>query len=150
MRHGLLSARFDRDKGQREALFRGLVTDLLGYEKMTITLSRAKQIRRVAEKMITLGKRGDLNARRQALSYIYDEKVVDKLFDELAKRYADRAGGYTRVIKIGPRIGDGAAEAERPVERHVVLGDHRLVGLRAIDVVGVGQRVRAEGAGGEL
>jgi len=111
MRHGLLSARFDRDKGQREALFRGLVTDLLGYEKMTITLSRAKQIRRVAEKMITLGKRGDLAARRQALSYIYDEKVVDKLFDELAKRYADRAGGYTRVIKIGPRIGDGAAEA---------------------------------------
>jgi len=111
MRHGLLSARFDRDKGQREALFRGLVTDLLGYEKMTITLSRAKEIRRVAEKMITLGKRVYLSARRRAMAYIYDEKVVDKLFGDLAKRYADRAGGYTRVIKIGPRIGDGAAEA---------------------------------------
>jgi large subunit ribosomal protein L17 len=111
MRHGNLSARFDRDKGQREALFRGLVTDLLGYEKMTLTLSRAKQIRRVAEKMITLGKRGDLNARRQALAYIYDEKIVDKLFGDLAKRYAERAGGYTRIVKIGTRIGDGASEA---------------------------------------
>jgi large subunit ribosomal protein L17 len=111
MRHGLQSARFDRDKGQREALFRGLVTDLLGYEKMTTTLSRAKEIRRVAEKLITLGKRGDLNARRKALSYVYDEKVVDKLFGDLAKRYSERAGGYTRVLKLGPRLGDNAAEA---------------------------------------
>lgn len=111
MRHGLLSKRFDRDKGQRQALFRGMVTDLLGYEKITTTESRAKEIRRVAEKMVTLGKRGDLNARRQALAYIYDEKIVDKLFDDLAKRYAERAGGYTRVIKIGPRVGDRAPEA---------------------------------------
>jgi len=111
MRHGLLSKRFDRDKGQRQALFRGLVTDLLGYEKITITESRAKEIRRVAEKMVTLGKRGDLNARRQAMAYIYDEKIVEKLFGDLAKRYADRAGGYTRVIKIGSRLGDNAPEA---------------------------------------
>jgi large subunit ribosomal protein L17 len=111
MRHGLLSARFDRDKGQREALFRGLVTDLLGYEKITTTESRAKEIRRVAEKMVTLGKNGGLSARRRAMAYIYDEKVVEKLFGDLAKRYAERAGGYTRVIKIGPRVGDGAAEA---------------------------------------
>jgi len=111
MRHGLLSKRFDRDKGQRQALFRGLVTDLLGYEKITITESRAKEIRRVAEKMITLGKHGSLAARRQALAYIYDEKIIDKLFGDLAKRYAERAGGYTRVIKIGRRLGDNAAEA---------------------------------------
>lgn len=111
MRHGMLVKRFDRDKGQRQALFRGLVTDLLGYEKVTTTEAKAKEIRRVAEKMITLGKRGDLNARRQALAYIYDEKVVDKLFADLAKRYAERAGGYTRVTKLGPRLGDGAPEA---------------------------------------
>jgi large subunit ribosomal protein L17 len=107
----MLVKRFDRDKGQRQALFRGLVTDLLGYEKITTTESRAKEIRRVAEKMITLGKNGGLSARRQALAYIYDEKIVDKLFGDLAKRYADRAGGYTRVIKIGTRLGDNAPEA---------------------------------------
>jgi len=111
MRHGNLVKRYDRDKGQREALFRGLVTDLLGYEKITTTESRAKEIRRVAEKMVTLGKRGDLNARRQAAAYVYDDKVVDKLFGEMAKRYAERAGGYTRVVKLGLRLGDGAAEA---------------------------------------
>jgi large subunit ribosomal protein L17 len=107
----MLVKRFDRDKGQRQALFRGLVTDLLGYEKITTTEAKAKEVRRVAEKMVTLGKRGDLSARRQALAYIYDEKIVDKLFADLAKRYAERAGGYTRVTKLGPRLGDGAAEA---------------------------------------
>ncbi|MDV2989837.1 MAG: 50S ribosomal protein L17 [Dehalogenimonas sp.] len=111
MRHGLRSKRFDRDSGQRQALFRGLVTDLIGYEKITTTESRAKEIRRVAEKMVTLGKKGDLNARRRALAFIYDEKVVSKLFDELAGRFADRKGGYTRVIKLEPRQGDAAPMA---------------------------------------
>ncbi|MEL7562752.1 50S ribosomal protein L17 [Dehalogenimonas sp. 4OHTPN] len=111
MRHGLVTKRFDRDKGQREALFRGLVTDLLKYEKITTTESRAKEIRKVAEKMVTLGKKGNLSARRQAAAYLYEEAVVDRLFGEMAKRYADRSGGYTRVVKIGPRAGDGAAEA---------------------------------------
>jgi len=111
MRHGLLSKRFDRDKGQRQALFRGLVTDLLGYEKVTTTEAKAKEIRRVAEKMVTLGKKGGLSARRKALAYIYDEKIVDKLFGDLAKRYAERAGGYTRVTKLVPRLGDNAPEA---------------------------------------
>ncbi|AKG53191.1 50S ribosomal protein L17 [Dehalogenimonas sp. WBC-2] len=111
MRHGLRSKRFDRDSGQRKALFRGLVTDLLGYEKVTTTESRAKEIRRVAEKMVTLGKKGDLNARRRALAFIYDEKVVSKVFDDLAKRYAERRGGYTRVTKLVPRLGDAAPMA---------------------------------------
>jgi large subunit ribosomal protein L17 len=111
MRHGLTVRRFDRDKAQREALFRGMVTDLLGYEKITTTVARAKEIRRVAEKMVTLGKRGDVAARRQAAAYIYDEKVVSKLFGELAKRYTERAGGYTRVTKLGSRLGDAAPEA---------------------------------------
>ena len=105
------SKRFDRDSGQRRAFLRGMVTDLLGYEKLTTTESRAKEIRRLAEKMVTLGKKGDLNARRQALAFIYDEQVVSKVFDDLAKRYADRAGGYTRITKLPPRLGDAAPMA---------------------------------------
>ena len=88
---------------------RNLVTDLLGYEKITTTETKAKQVRGLAEKMITLGKRGGLHARRQALSFIFDEKVTDKVFSELAQRYAGRPGGYTRITKLGPRLGDGAA-----------------------------------------
>lgn len=89
-------------------MLRNLVTDLLREERISTTDTRAKEARRIAEKMITLGKRGDLHARRQALSYIYDETVVTKLFEELGPRYADRNGGYTRILKLGPRRGDCA------------------------------------------
>jgi large subunit ribosomal protein L17 len=94
--------------GYRKAMYRNLVTDLLGYEKITTTESKAKQVRGLAEKMITLGKQGGLHCRRQALSFIYDKKVTDKVFSELAERYAERSGGYTRIIKLGQRLGDGA------------------------------------------
>ncbi len=90
------------------AMYRNLVTDLLGYEKITTTEAKAKRARSLAEKMITLGKRGGLHARRQALSFVFDEKVAGKVFTELAQRYADRAGGYTRITKLGRRLGDGA------------------------------------------
>ena len=90
-------------------MFRNLVTDLLGYEKLTTTEAKAKEVRGLAEKMITLGKAGDLSSRRQALSFIIDKKVVHKLFSDLAPRYAERHGGYTRIIKLGSRLGDGAA-----------------------------------------
>ncbi len=93
----------------KRAMRRNLVTDLLGYEKITITESRAKQVRGLAEKMITLGKQGGLHSRRQALSFIFDKKVTDKVFTELAQRYAERPGGYTRITKLGHRLGDGAA-----------------------------------------
>ena len=89
-------------------MFRNLVTDLLNYEKITTTEAKAKEVRGLAEKMITLGKNGGLNSRRQALSFIIDKKVTDKVFAELASRYAERPGGYTRIIKLGPRLGDGA------------------------------------------
>ena len=92
----------------RKALYRNLVTDLLGYEKIKTTETRAKQVRGLAEKMITLGKQGSLDSRRRALAYIYSKKVTDKVFSELAERYAGRSGGYTRIIKIGKRPGDGA------------------------------------------
>jgi len=90
-------------------MYRNLVTDLLGYEKITTTEAKAKEVRGLAEKMITLGKKGELQARRQALSFIIDKKVVEKVFTELAPRYAERPGGYTRITKLGPRLGDGAA-----------------------------------------
>lgn len=102
------SRRLTRSSGARRSLYRNLVTDLLGYEKITTTEAKAKAIRGIAEKMITLGKKGDLPARRQALSFIYGKKTTDKVFDELAKRYAERKGGYTRMVKLGARLGDGA------------------------------------------
>ena len=97
-----------RPTDQRRAMLRNLVTALLDNGKLETTITRAKETGRIAEKMITLGKRGDLHARRQALAFIYDEDVVRKLFDEIGPKYADRNGGYTRVLKVGPRRGDGA------------------------------------------
>jgi large subunit ribosomal protein L17 len=91
-------------------MLRNLVTDLLREGRITTTEMRAKEARREAEKMITLGKRGDLHARRKALGYIFDEDVVTKLFDTIAPKYEDRNGGYTRILKLGPRSGDGAEE----------------------------------------
>ncbi len=98
-----------KTSGYMRAMYRNLVTDLLGYEKITTTEAKAKQIRGLAEGMITLGKKGGLHSRRQALSFIFDKKVVDKVFTELAQRYAERPGGYTRITKLGRRLGDGAA-----------------------------------------
>ena len=97
-----------RDSAHRKAMLRNLVTDLLREGRIQTTEFRAKEARRQAEKMITLGKRGDLHARRQAMAYIYDESVVTKLFEEIAPKYADRQGGYTRILKLGPRRGDAA------------------------------------------
>lgn len=95
----------------RRSLLRNSVTSLLAHEKITTTETRAKEIKRVAEKIITLGKKGDLHSRRQALSFVMDEAVVFKVFEDLAKRYEDRSGGYTRIIKTGFRKGDGAPMA---------------------------------------
>lgn len=97
-----------RPTDHRKAMLRNQVTSLLRNGRIETTVTRAKETKRMADKMITLGKRGDLHARRQALAYIYDEDVVKKLFDEIAPKYADRNGGYTRVLKVGPRRGDGA------------------------------------------
>jgi len=89
-------------------MLRNMVTSLLDQEKITTTDAKAKEVRKLAEKMITLGKKGDLHARRQVLSVVQDKKVVAKLFDRLAPRYAERNGGYTRIMKIGNRAGDNA------------------------------------------
>ena len=108
MRHKIAGRKLGRATGHRRAMFRNLVTDLLNYEKITTTEAKAKEVRGLAEKMITLGKDGELHSRRQALSFIIDKKVTEKVFTELAERYAERPGGYTRIIKLGPRLGDGA------------------------------------------
>ena len=92
----------------RKSMLRNLVTDLFRYGRIQTTDCRAKEARKEAEKMITLAKRGDLHAKRQAFAYIKDETVVKKLFDEIAPKYADRNGGYTRILKLGPRKGDVA------------------------------------------
>ncbi|OGO77823.1 MAG: 50S ribosomal protein L17 [Clostridiales bacterium GWB2_37_7] len=95
-----------RTSDQRRAMLRNLVTSFLEHGKILTTGTRAKETQSIAEKMITLGKRGDLHARRQALAYITKEDVVKKLFDEIAPKYKERNGGYTRIMKVGPRRGD--------------------------------------------
>ncbi|MHC1685655.1 MAG: 50S ribosomal protein L17 [Clostridiaceae bacterium] len=93
---------------QRRAMLRNLVTSFLKFGKIETTITRAKETRSLAEKMITLGKRGDLHARRQVLAFVTEEDVVAKLFSDIAPKYAERNGGYTRMYKVGPRKGDGA------------------------------------------
>jgi large subunit ribosomal protein L17 len=89
-------------------MFRGLVTDLLKHEQIKTTEAKAKAVRGLAEKMITLGKSGSVASRRRVLAYVYDKDITRKVFEDLAPRYADRPGGYTRIVKLGPRLGDGA------------------------------------------
>ncbi|NBI05623.1 50S ribosomal protein L17 [Senegalia massiliensis] len=100
-----------RPTDHRKAMLRNLVTSLLREGRIETTVTRAKETRKLAEKMITLGKKGDLHSRRQVLAYIYDETVVKELFDEIAPKYEDRNGGYTRIMKLGPRRGDGSEMA---------------------------------------
>ena len=108
MRHRKQHGKLGRTSSHRKALLRNMVTSLLDHERIETTDAKAKELRRVADRMITLGKRGDLHARRQALSVIKDKGVAAKLFDELADRYKDRPGGYTRVLKVRNRVGDAA------------------------------------------
>ena len=111
MRHGKSGRRLGRTTPHRKALMRNMVTSLLEHERIVTTAPKAKELRKVADKMITLAKRGDLHARRQALSVIRDKKVVDKLFSQLKDEYMDRNGGYTRIIHTGNRSGDAAPMA---------------------------------------
>jgi len=111
MRHRVAGRKLSRPTGHRIAMYRNLVTDLLRYEKVVTTEAKVKEVRGMAEKIITLGKNGSLPARRRALSFVNDKKVVAKLFDELGPKYAARPGGYTRIVKLQPRIGDGAPMA---------------------------------------
>lgn len=111
MRHGMARRKLGVTSTHRISMLRNMATSLLKHEQITTTLPKAKELRPYVERIITLGKRGGLHARRQVLAQVRDEKVVAKLFDTLAPRYAARAGGYTRVLKAGHRYGDMAAMA---------------------------------------
>jgi large subunit ribosomal protein L17 len=108
MRHGKAGSKLGRTSSHRKAMLRNMVTSFLKYEKVKTTDAKAKELKMVAEKMITLGKRGDLHARRQALAFVRNPAMVGKLFSELSERYRSRAGGYTRIVKMGYRSGDNA------------------------------------------
>lgn len=111
MRHGIKGRKFSRTSSHRKAMFRNLATSLIKHEQITTTLPKAKDLRPIVEKLITLGKRGDLHARRQAASYLFEDAVTKKLFDVIGKRYKDRQGGYTRIVKAGFRLSDAAPVA---------------------------------------
>jgi len=108
MRHNKSGRRLGRTTSHRIAMFRNMVTSFFSHERIVTTDAKAKELRPIAEKMITLGKKGDLHAIRQAASYIRDKETVTKLFSTIAPRYKERAGGYTRIIKLGIRPGDAA------------------------------------------
>lgn len=111
MRHRVKGKKLSRDSAKRKALLRNLVTSFLEKERIRTTLAKAKATRPIAEKMITLAKKNSLHSRRLAFRFIYKRDVVKKLFDEIGPRFSERPGGYTRIVKIGPRAGDGAEMA---------------------------------------
>lgn len=108
MRHGVSGRKLNRTTSHRFAMFRNMVTSLLHHERIFTTVPKAKELRRWCDWMVTLGKRGDLHARRQALALVREKNVVHKLFAELAPRFENRQGGYTRIVKVGFRRGDAA------------------------------------------
>ena len=108
MRHQIAGRHLGRNTAQRKALFRGLITELLRHERITTTEAKAKAVRGEAEKLITLAKRGGVHARRLAQETVLDKQVSSKLFETLGPRYKERPGGYTRILKVGPRLGDAA------------------------------------------
>ena len=111
MRHGKRLRKLNRTHSHRKAMFSNMAVSLLTHEQIKTTLPKAKEMRSIADKMITLGKRGDLHARRQAFAYLRNDAAVSKLFSVLAERYKERPGGYTRVLKAGFRYGDAAPMA---------------------------------------
>jgi large subunit ribosomal protein L17 len=108
MRHGMSRRKLNRSGTHRKAMFANMAASLLKHEQIQTTLPKAKDLRRIVDRLITLGKRGDLHARRQAMSVLRDRTITAKLFAELAERYRERPGGYTRVLKAGHRYGDMA------------------------------------------
>ncbi|MBM4417925.1 MAG: 50S ribosomal protein L17 [Chloroflexi bacterium] len=111
MRHGRSGRAFSRPSGERRALYRGLVTSLFERESIQTTLPKAKEIRPIAERLITIARRGDLHSRRQLLARLYGEETVNKAIHVLGPRFSDRPGGYTRITRLGRRLGDSAEMA---------------------------------------
>ena len=108
MRHRRSGRKLGRDASHRKALYANLASALIEHGRIKTTVAKAKEVRPIAEQMITLGRRGDIAARRQAIKYLRSQEIVHKLFSEVAPRFADRPGGYSRIVKLGPRPGDAA------------------------------------------
>ena len=143
MRHRNGARKLNRTSSHRKAMFSNMAVSLLIHEQIKTTLPKAKELRRVADKMITLGKRGTLHTRRQAFSYLRDDTAVSKLFGALAQRYKERGGGYTRVLKAGFRYGDNAPMA------FIELVDRDPDAKGAEDKARHAEEQKAEGAGAE-
>ena len=140
MRHGSLGRRFNRDSAHRQAMMSNMAASLIRHEQIVTTLPKARDLKRVVDKYITMAKKGDLNSRRLAASRLRDEDMVKKLFDTLAKRYKDRQGGYTRVLKAGFRYGDSAPRAV------IELVDRDTAMKGAEDKIRHAEKVKAEEA----
>src|SRR4051794_33521212 len=108
MRHQRAGKKLGRDASHRRALYANLAAELIEHERIKTTVTKAKAVKPIAEQMITLGRRGDMHARRQAVAFLGSKDIVHKLFTELGPRYAERPGGYSRIVRLGPRPGDGA------------------------------------------
>ena len=139
MRHGLSGRKLNRTTSHRKAMFANMAASLIAHEQIKTTLPKAKELRPIVEKLITLGKRGNLHARRQALSTLRDTKVVDKLFTAIAERYTERPGGYTRVLRAGFRYGDSAPMA------YIELVDRDLEAKGTEDKARAAEQAAAEG-----
>jgi large subunit ribosomal protein L17 len=139
MRHRKSGRKLNRDSSHRKAMFANLAASLIKHEQIVTTLPKAKDLRPIVEKLVTLAKRGDLHARRQAISSLRDVGTVKKLFDTLGPRYKDRAGGYTRVLKAGFRYGDNAAVAV------IEFVDRDTTAKGAEDKARHAEQVKAEG-----
>jgi large subunit ribosomal protein L17 len=139
MRHGLSGRKLNRTTSHRKAMFANMAASLITHEQIKTTLPKAKELRPIVEKLITLGKRGNLHARRQALSTLRDTKVVDKLFTAIAERYTERPGGYTRVLRAGFRYGDSAPMA------YIELVDRDLEAKGTEDKARAAEQAAAEG-----
>ena len=111
MKHNIKNKKLNKTSSHRKAMFMNMSNALIKHEQITTTLSKAKELRRFVEKIVTLGKKGDLLSRRKAISILQDQKMSKKVFDVLSDRYKNRSGGYTRIIKIGNRLGDNAPTA---------------------------------------
>ena len=111
MRHRIKGRKLNRTSAHRKAMFKNLAASLIKYEQITTTLPKAKELRPFVEKVISLGKKGDIQSRRKAISILQDIKMTKKIFDVMAERYKDRKGGYTRIVKLGNRYGDNAPTA---------------------------------------
>jgi large subunit ribosomal protein L17 len=119
MRHRRSGRKLGRDAAHRKALYANLTSALIEHGRIRTTVAKAKEVRPIAEQMITLGRRGDLASRRRAIGYLRSHEIVHKLFAEVAPRFADRPGGYSRIVKLGPRQGDGAEMVYLELVDHV-------------------------------